>query len=110
MRVLIVYAHPEPTSFTGALKTRAVEALTRAGHEVDQVQRGHCRGRAPVAVAVAHSAHTHLGHVVSAPAHQWLVPRRHREPAVPAAVRIRSPQPRQASGLWSVTEAHCSTG
>jgi len=35
MHALIVYAHPEPTSFTGALKDRAVAALTRAGHTVD---------------------------------------------------------------------------
>jgi len=35
VHVLIVYAHPEPTSFTAALKDRAVFALTRAGHTVD---------------------------------------------------------------------------
>lgn len=35
MHVLIVFAHPEPTSFTAALKDRAVEALTRAGHTVE---------------------------------------------------------------------------
>jgi NAD(P)H dehydrogenase (quinone) len=34
MNALIVYAHPEPTSFTGALKNRAVTALTAAGHSV----------------------------------------------------------------------------
>lgn len=34
MNVLIVYAHPEPRSFNGALKDRAVAALTRAGHTV----------------------------------------------------------------------------
>src|SRR4051812_9057987 len=33
--MLIVYAHPEPTSFTGALKDRAVEALIGAGHTVE---------------------------------------------------------------------------
>lgn len=32
--VLIVYAHPEPTSFNGALKDRAVAALGAAGHSV----------------------------------------------------------------------------
>lgn len=32
--VLIVYAHPEPTSFNAALKDRAVKALTAAGHTV----------------------------------------------------------------------------
>ena len=32
--VLIVYAHPEPASFNAALKNRAIEALTAAGHRV----------------------------------------------------------------------------
>ena len=34
MKALIVYAHPEPTSFNGALKDRAVACLESAGHEV----------------------------------------------------------------------------
>ena len=34
MKVLIVYAHPEPKSFNGAMKDHAVEVLTGAGHEV----------------------------------------------------------------------------
>lgn len=34
MKIFIVYAHPEPTSFNGALKDRAVEVLTGAGHEI----------------------------------------------------------------------------
>jgi NAD(P)H dehydrogenase (quinone) len=34
MNVLIVYAHPEPTSFNGAMKDLAVETLTRHGHTV----------------------------------------------------------------------------
>ena len=34
MRVLIVYAHPEPQSFNGALKDCAIDVLTQAGHEV----------------------------------------------------------------------------
>ena len=34
MHVLIVYAHPEPTSFNGALKDAAVEAIVAAGHQV----------------------------------------------------------------------------
>jgi NAD(P)H dehydrogenase (quinone) len=34
MNVLIVYAHPEPTSFTGALKDAAVRVLRAAGHQV----------------------------------------------------------------------------
>lgn len=32
MKVLIVFAHPEPGSFNGAMKTAAVEALSEAGH------------------------------------------------------------------------------
>ena len=35
MRVLVLYAHPVEASFCAALRTRAVEALERAGHEVD---------------------------------------------------------------------------
>ncbi|MBP0439924.1 NAD(P)H-dependent oxidoreductase [Tianweitania sediminis] len=34
MNVLIVYAHPEPKSFNGAMKDTAVEVLTARGHEV----------------------------------------------------------------------------
>ena len=34
MNVLVVYAHPEPKSFNGAMKDLAVESLTRAGHDV----------------------------------------------------------------------------
>ena len=35
MNVLIVYAHPEPTSFTAAIKDVAVEALRAVGHRVE---------------------------------------------------------------------------
>ncbi|MCE0762356.1 NAD(P)H-dependent oxidoreductase [Pseudonocardia kujensis] len=35
MHALVLYAHPEPTSFTAALKDTAVGALTRAGHTVE---------------------------------------------------------------------------
>ncbi|MGL5031863.1 MAG: NAD(P)H-dependent oxidoreductase [Aeromonas sp.] len=34
MKVLIVYAHPEPQSFNGALFNHAIEALEQAGHSV----------------------------------------------------------------------------
>ena len=34
MKILIVHAHPEPRSFNGALKDRAVLTLGQAGHEV----------------------------------------------------------------------------
>jgi NAD(P)H dehydrogenase (quinone) len=35
MRILIVYAHPEPSSFLGALYLRVVEIAKERGHEVD---------------------------------------------------------------------------
>jgi NAD(P)H dehydrogenase (quinone) len=35
MQVLIVHAHPEPTSFTAALKDSAVRALSAVGHRVE---------------------------------------------------------------------------
>lgn len=35
MNVFVVYAHPEPTSFNGAMRDLAVEALTGAGHSVE---------------------------------------------------------------------------
>ena len=47
MNVLIVYAHPEPTSFNAALKDRAVAALTAAGHSV-VVSDLHAEGFNPV--------------------------------------------------------------
>jgi NAD(P)H dehydrogenase (quinone) len=34
LNVLIVYAHPEPRSFNGAMKDIAVETLQNAGYEV----------------------------------------------------------------------------
>lgn len=34
MKVLVIYAHSEPTSLTGALKNVGVSALMEAGHEV----------------------------------------------------------------------------
>ena len=35
MRVLVLYAHPDPNSFGAALHRRVVESLRQAGHEVD---------------------------------------------------------------------------
>ena len=35
MNVLIVHAHPEPQSFTTAMKDLAVQELTNAGHQVE---------------------------------------------------------------------------
>ncbi len=47
MRVFIVHAHHEPTSFNGAMTRTAVEALTAAGHEV-QISDLHAMGFDPV--------------------------------------------------------------
>jgi NAD(P)H dehydrogenase (quinone) len=48
MHALIVYAHPEPTSFTAALKNTAVDALRSAGHSVE-VSDLYAEGFNPVA-------------------------------------------------------------
>lgn len=48
MHALLVYAHPEPTSFTGALKDVAAEALRGAGHGVE-VSDLYAEGFNPVA-------------------------------------------------------------
>ena len=34
MRTLVVYCHPDPQSFTAAVRDRAVSALRRSGHDV----------------------------------------------------------------------------
>jgi NAD(P)H dehydrogenase (quinone) len=48
MQALVVYAHPEPTSFTGALKDVAVRTLSAAGHGVE-VSDLYAEGFDPVA-------------------------------------------------------------
>ena len=35
MRVLVIYCHPRPDSFSAALRDAAIDALTAAGHSVD---------------------------------------------------------------------------
>ena len=47
MHVLIVYCHPEPASFNGALKDVAVDTLRRLGHTVE-VADLHAEGFDPV--------------------------------------------------------------
>jgi NAD(P)H dehydrogenase (quinone) len=37
MRILIVYAHPSPSSFVGALYRRVVEIANERGHQVDEL-------------------------------------------------------------------------
>src|SRR5229473_3138426 len=34
MKILIIYAHPEPKSMNGAMFSSAIDTLTNAGHEV----------------------------------------------------------------------------
>lgn len=48
MNVFIVHAHPEPTSFNGALRDRAVAVLTECGHDV-RVSDLYAMGFNPVA-------------------------------------------------------------
>lgn len=50
MNVLIVHAHPEPQSFTAALRDQAVEAFRAQGHQV-QVSDLYAMGWNPVASA-----------------------------------------------------------
>lgn len=50
MKVLLVYAHPEPLSFGAALRDRSVQALQAAGHTV-QVSDLYAMGFEPVARA-----------------------------------------------------------
>src|SRR6266700_2393093 len=35
MRVLLIYCHPRPDSFSASLRDAAIEALTAAGHTVE---------------------------------------------------------------------------
>lgn len=50
MNVLVVHAHPEPTSFVAALRDRAVQTLTAEGHDV-VVSDLYAQGWNPVAGA-----------------------------------------------------------
>jgi NAD(P)H dehydrogenase (quinone) len=45
MKVLLIYAHPEPRSLNGALKDFAVRHLQKAGHEVQVPISTPCAGR-----------------------------------------------------------------
>ena len=56
MRVLVIYAHPLADSFAGALHRAVVEALTRAGHEVDDCDL-YAIGFDPVMTAPERRAH-----------------------------------------------------
>jgi NAD(P)H dehydrogenase (quinone) len=56
MRVLVIYAHPLADSFAGALHRVVVEALTGAGHEVDDCDL-YAMGFDPVMTAPERRAH-----------------------------------------------------
>ncbi len=56
MRVLIVYCHPEPTSYAAALRDTAHAALSRAGHEL-QVLDLYAEGFNPVLSATEKAAY-----------------------------------------------------
>eukprot|EP01034_Spumella_vulgaris_P015677 gene15677-20033_t len=62
MKVLIVYAHSQPTSFNGALLRKAVETLEAEGHEV-QVSDLYAMGFNPVASEADFKARRFEGHL-----------------------------------------------
>ena len=65
MKVLIVHAHPEPGSFTGAMKQLAVETLGSAGHEVRVSDLYEMKSN-PVASAADFRERTNSGYLVYA--------------------------------------------
>jgi NAD(P)H dehydrogenase (quinone) len=60
MRVHVVFAHPSPASFAGAVKDRVVRALTAQGHEVDQLDL-YAAGFDPVLTRAEWTAHVQGG-------------------------------------------------
>ena len=56
MRVLVVYAHPVASSYNAALHERALAALKRAGHEIDDLDL-HREGFWPVMSAAEREAY-----------------------------------------------------
>lgn len=62
MNVLIVYAHPQPTSFNGALLRHSVEVLESAGHAV-RVSDLYAMGFNPVASEHDFKARRFQGHL-----------------------------------------------
>jgi NAD(P)H dehydrogenase (quinone) len=65
MKILLVHAHPEPASFTAALKDRAIVRLAAAGHEV-RVSDLYAMGFDPVAKAADFGARQRPDHLVYA--------------------------------------------
>jgi NAD(P)H dehydrogenase (quinone) len=65
MKVLIVHAHPEPQSFTAALRDQAVSTLEAQGHQV-QVSDLHAMNWNPVASAADFGARENQDYLVYA--------------------------------------------
>jgi NAD(P)H dehydrogenase (quinone) len=65
MKVFIVHTHPEPNSFSTAMKSAAVEEFERLGHEV-QVSDLYAMGFQPVASAADFSARANPDYCVYA--------------------------------------------
>ncbi|KAF1010271.1 MAG: Glutathione-regulated potassium-efflux system ancillary protein KefF [Pseudomonas fluorescens] len=65
MKILIVHAHPEPRSFTAALRDQAVHTLQAQGHEV-QVSDLYAMGWNPVASAADFGARENPDYLVYA--------------------------------------------
>lgn len=66
MNVLLVYAHPEPTSLNGTLKAFTVEHLQRAGHTVQVSDLHAMQWKAQI------DADDHIGRDASLPFHASL--------------------------------------
>ncbi len=85
MKVLLVYAHPEPRSLNGALRDFAVAHLQAAGHEVQVSDLYALHWKATLDAADA--PHLALGH---ASMRSWILGR----PMPPASNRRISPPSR----------------
>ena len=72
MRVLVLYAHPNPESFGAALHATVVEAVTAAGHEVDDCDL-YAEGFDPVLVVNEERRRRDLDKVEETRAHRELV-------------------------------------
>ena len=74
MRSLVVYTHPDPSSYCAALRDKVVAGLTAAGHEV-RVTDLYAEGFDPLFTAAEHAAHLDVGAHPHAAAHvadlQW---------------------------------------
>jgi putative NADPH-quinone reductase len=74
VRSLVVYAHPDPSSYCAALRDKVVAGLTAAGHEL-RVTDLYAEGFDPLFTAAEHAAHLDVGAHPHAAAHvadlQW---------------------------------------